>query len=114
MSEIRFLSLGEAARRSGMSKATIQRILIRGELKATQADNKVWQIPVEEMDTLLRIRDSSRQGRRSGRKDEQNPERAVDTITLFERLIAAETARADAAERRYDELVQIFGARKDV
>jgi hypothetical protein len=103
--ELRFLSLGELSRRANMSKSTVQRMLVRGEIAGTQDESRQWSIPVAELEKLTTIRDSSRRGRRT---DVSRGTADSDVVAVLERLVESERLRADAAEYRYNQMLAAF------
>ena len=102
------LSLGQAARTAKMSKSTLQRMLTSGRMDGHQrAEDGIWEIDTVEVQRVIDARDAPQRGR----KVAQNEDKAgpcSETVALYERLVDAEKARADAAERRCDQLLTLL------
>ena len=98
------LSLGQAAKHAGVSKSTLQRMLKAGAVSGTQREDSVWEIDRAEVARIARDKDRPRSGKRVA----PIPEGSKQDETLWERLLLAERARADAAERRCDALLRLL------
>lgn len=100
------VSISEAARRSGVSISTLRRRLTKGQVagahKAPGPDGEEWRIPVAALDDLGSAPTGERTTSRDDLQRELDNERRAREHA--EQLAAAETRRADSAERAREDL----------
>ena len=56
-----YLSTQQVAARLGLTDGRIRQMLLAGEIEARKLGQRVWAIPVSEVERLLRLRDKGRQ-----------------------------------------------------
>lgn len=103
---VRFLSLGQFARAAEASKATVHRALLRGDIPGEKTRDGNWAIAESEVAKYKKQATLPCQGRRAASPEQQK----VCDVSLWELIVAAERARADAAERRCDVLIGVLHA----
>jgi transposase len=104
------LSLGAASRAAGVGKGTMGRWVQSGRIVGIKDRHGVYQIPKDQLAEAERLKHTARQGKRTTAASVSTPAADPSVVELLERLVEAEKARADAAERRYAEIVRILGS----
>jgi excisionase family DNA binding protein len=93
------VTLGEAARRTGVSKTTLTRMLARGEISGTK-DGDVWNIEESEIARIIDARKKPRQGKRREMPVEAMAQPvAVELAVLRVQLEAVRKSLDEAVER---------------
>lgn len=93
------LTLGDAARQTGVSKTTLSRMLARGEISGSK-DGDVWRIQQSEVARILDARKKPRQGKRR--------DVPVETVEAQSAVVenAVLKAQLEAARERLVEAIQ--------
>lgn len=102
----RFLSLGQFARAVHANKTTVGRALERGLIKGQKRPDGVWAIPASEIDGYKKQAMLPGRGRRLA--PSVLPMQPTTDTAMWERLVESERKRADAAEQRCNELMDVL------
>jgi excisionase family DNA binding protein len=103
------LSLNAMARATGVPKTKIQRWLASGKIASTKDAGGVWQIHSDQVARIREMDATTRLGKTAAPAHEApNQDLPGQNAVLWGRLVEAERVRADAAERRCDEILRLL------
>jgi hypothetical protein len=103
------LSLSAMARATGVPKAKLQRWLASGKIASTKDAGGVWQIHSGQVARIREMDATTQLGKTAAPAHEApNQDLPGQNAVLWERLVEAERARADVAERRCDEILRLL------
>ena len=105
------ISMGEAARVSGLSKPTISKYLKTGRISGHQRGDKVWEIDESEIVRLMASRDAPQKGKTPpGKAAEQAAPEAAESALAVELRLTKEMLE-ESREREAKALSQLETAR---